>query len=242
MNGKKWHDYLREGLVDQALTEARLEHPKNRAKMTLSIGAIYMWSRKYRSALDVFEEAIKSPPGERAGGVADVDHGMAGTASWCLEQSGLALDHWRRGMNTPYAIAGANTRTALLLYTASILAPELLSRETAEQLLVEKSHEWNFKHWPGPIAAFVLGTISQEEAMERGSVRNRGTLGATAHWQLKFYGMMRAAAAGKLDAVNLEKEMRLALGKPVQPCLEGREFFYFLRCEEFYLARHFSRS
>ena len=152
-----WIDEVGADRIDQALGNLRLQlrssslFPSN----YYSLGAVYMWSGDYKSALAHFDEQIRAGlPRNPAG---DAAFAMAGAAAWCLGKEKLAVTYWREGTTPAFAVAGANTRTSLLLYAASVLKPETFSVEAAHELLREKASQWRVENWPGPIAEYIVG-------------------------------------------------------------------------------------
>jgi tetratricopeptide (TPR) repeat protein len=221
-----WIDELRADRIDQALDHLRqeLQSPSN----YYSLGAVYMWSEDYQSALVHFDEQIRAalprnPP-------SDLTFGMAGAAAWCLGDEKLAIEYWRKGTTAGYAVAGANTRTALLLYAASVMKPAAFSTESAEKLLVKKANHWRVENWPGPIAQYILGTACEQEV--------RHTDPNPKSWQFDFYKLLKTTASASTEMHKLERGVQNLLNVKGSEYSAGIKFFYFLRLEEFYLARH----
>jgi hypothetical protein len=141
----RWIEELRADRINQALADLRLdlESPSN----FYSLGAVYMWTGDYESALVHFDEQIQAAlPRNPA---ADVSFGMAGAAAWCLEDEKSAVRYWQEGTTAAYAVGGANTRTALLLYVASVLKPDTFSAVAAHNLLRKKANHRRVESWPG---------------------------------------------------------------------------------------------
>jgi hypothetical protein len=127
-----------------------------------------MWSGDYRLARAQFDEQIRAALPLKA--PADSTFGMAG-AAWCLGDEKLAIEYWRKGTTAKYAVAGANTRTELLLYVASLLSPGTFPVDSAQQLLITKASHWRVKNWPGPIAQYILGTAFEQEVRQKAVFR-----------------------------------------------------------------------
>ncbi len=239
MASEKWLDQLKAGMHDEAIEELKHSEAYRRipASLELNIGVAHMWAEDYQAALMHFRAML--PRAHRG----DIDYGMAGSAAWCLGQEEIAVDYWKKGVDAPYAIAGANTRTPLLLFMTSMLKPEMFSRNVAQELLVKKSVEWQIKNWPGPIAEFILGKASEETARKSGGDREtQGQLWPHQAWQFSFYKLLSAVVVGEMSPTTLKGALRTAIDVSGSECLEGLNFFDFLRLEEFYVARHFSRS
>jgi lipoprotein NlpI len=234
-----WVNSVRSGNRRKALEQLQSE-PDSPSK-TSSLGALFMWKGDFKSALNHYQAHILSNlPRDPAG---DLSFGMAGSAAWCLGDEKLAVKHWRKGLTAGYAIGGANTRIALLLYAVSVLNRDVSSREAAEKLLEQKASHWRVKNWPGPIAQFILGTATEEEVKKQALFRNREpTRQNPMSWQFAFYRLMKAAASGTITNATFEKKIKKLLVVEGSEYLEGENLFYFLRLEELYIARHWLSS
>jgi len=237
MLGDSWIDELRAEHTVQVVDYLRreLQTPRLYPSNYHSLGAVYIWSGDYQSALAHFDEQIRAALPRNAPG--DSTFGMAGAAAWCLGDEKLAIEYWRNGTTAKYAIGGANTRTELLLYAASVLKPVTFSTESAEKLLAKQASHWRVKNWPGPIAQYILGTASEQEVRQKAVVRNGDAAQPNPKsWQFDFYKLLKIAASTEVDA--LESEFHNLLNIKASEHLAGIKLFYFLRLEEFYLARH----
>ena len=238
MLGDSWIDELRADRIPQVVDYLREElqalrmYPSN----YYSLGAVYMWSGEYRSALAHFDEQIRAALPSNV--PADSSFGMAGAAAWCLGDEKLAINYWRKGTTAGYAGAGANTRTELLLYAASLLNPATFRVESVEQLLIKKARHWRVKNWPGPIAQYILGIASEQEARQK-AVDRVGELAAPnpMSWQFNFYKLLTTTASAEKEMRVLESGLQNLVNVKGSEYLAGIKFFSFLRLEEFYLVR-----
>jgi|HubBroStandDraft_6_1064221.scaffolds.fasta_scaffold22848_4 hypothetical protein len=239
MLGDSWVDELRADRIAQVVEHLRkeLQTPRLYPSNYYSLGAVYMWSKDYRSALAHFDEQIQAALPLNV--PADSTFGMAGAAAWCLGDKKLAIKYWRNGTAAKYAVAGANTRTELLLYVASLLDPATLSVESAQQLLIKKASQWRVTNWPGPIAQLILGTASEQEVRQKTADRE-GDLAEPnpMSWQVDFYKLLMTAASAGKEIRALESGLQNLVNVKGSEYLAGIKFFNFLRVEEFYLARH----
>lgn len=239
MIGDSWIDELRADRLAQAVDYLRRELQTSRLDPSnyYSLGAVYMWSEDYRSALAHFDEQIRAALPRNVPG--DSTFGMAGAAAWCLGDEKLAIKYWRKGTTAGYAVAGAYTRAELLLYVASLLDPATFSVESARQLLIKKAGHWRVKNWPGPIAQYILGTASEQE-VRRKAVFRKGDPSEPnpMSWQFDFYKLLTSAASAVKETRALESGLQDLVNVKGSEYLAGIKFFYFLRVEEFYLARH----
>jgi hypothetical protein len=234
-----WIDDVRSGRAKEAIDYLREElrtarmYPSN----FYSLGAVYMWSGDYQSALAHFDEQIRAALPRNA--PADSTFGMAGAAAWCLGDEKLAIKYWRNGTTAGYAVAGANTRTELLLFAASVLKPDSFSAESAEELLLKKASHLRVKNWPGPIAQYILGTVSDEEVQQEALRTHRDSVRPNPNsWQFELYKLLRIAVSPGTPRKRLENDVRKLLNVEGSEYLAGIKLFYFLRVEEFYLTRH----
>jgi len=240
MLNDSWIDDLRAGRVDEALDQLRhneLLSDTFSPSDYYSLGAVYMWSGDYQSALTHFDEQIRARLPRNSPG--DSTFGMAGAAAWCLGDEKSAIKYWRKGITAGYAVGGANTRTELFLYAASVLKPDSFSTESAEKLLLKKASHWRIKNWPGPIAQYILGAASDQQAREEALYAYREPVGPNPYsWQFEFYKLLRAAGPSCAARDTLKSELHDLLNVDGTDYVAGLKLFYFLRVEEFYLTRH----
>lgn len=239
MHGDSWIDELRSDRIAQVVDYLRkeLQRPTLYPSNYYSLGAVLMWSGDYRSALAHFDEQIRTALPRNMPG--DSTFGMAGAAAWCLGDKKLAVKYWRDGTAAKYAVGGANTRTELLLYAASVLSPSTFTVESAEQLLVKKAAHWCVRNWPGPIAQYILGTAFEPEVRLKTPDREGDAAEPNPKsWQLDFYKLLTTATSHEKEICALEDGLRNLVNVKGSEYLAGMKFFYFLRVEEFYLARH----
>jgi tetratricopeptide (TPR) repeat protein len=198
MLGDSWIDELRADRIAEVVDYLRkeLQTPHLYPSNYYSLGAVYMWSGDYRSALAHFDEQIRAALPRNAPG--DSTFGMAGSAAWCLGDEKLAIKYWRKGTTTQYAVGGANTRTELLLYAASLLNPATFPVESTEQLLIKKASHQRMKNWPGPIAQYILGIASEQEVRQKAVDRESDPAEPNPmSWQFDFYKLLTTAASAR---------------------------------------------
>lgn len=230
MAATKWLEELWAGRT--ALALGLLQEERESPGKLYSLGSVYMWTYEFQMARSYFEKLLDKP--DRS----DFFFGMAGTAAWCTGEKKLATRHWRKGVSAPRTVGGANTRTALLLYAASVLEPGTYSTESAIKILRTRADQWRVRNWPGPIAQLILGKTTEDGA--RQASRNpihRNSL-KSAIWKFRFYVLLRQFLSCDMNPSAFREELRrlVAVEGSEYICLEN--LFYFLRCEELYLARN----
>jgi lipoprotein NlpI len=165
--------------------------------------------------------------------------GMAGAAKWCLNQRTDAVKEWHRALSCTYT-DGARIRIPLLLYFASVVAPDVYSDAEAQELLLKRVESAWARNWPGAVGEFVLGRIDEQSLQAKCSgVNNRDTL--SRHWYIQFYIGVREYAKGHIS--RFEELMRLTSSvsdDDFNP--DHASFRWKLGYEEFFLARHYSKS
>jgi tetratricopeptide (TPR) repeat protein len=239
MLGDSWIDELRSDRIAEVVDHLRkeLQTPSLYPSNYYSLGAVYLWSGDYRSALAHFDKQIGAAlPGNVPG---DSSFAMAGAAAWCLGDEKLAIKYWRDGTTAKYAVGGASTRIELLLYAASLLNPSAFPVGSAKQLLIKKADHWRVKNWPGPIAQYILGIASEQEVRQKAVDRESDPAELNPKsWQFDFYKLLTTAASTGKEIRALEIGLQNLVNVKRSEYLAGIKFFYFLRMEEFYLARH----
>jgi len=95
------------------------------------------------------------------------------------------------------------------------------------------------KNWPGPIAQYILGTASDQEVREEALRTHRDPVQPNPNsWQFEFYRLLKTAAPSGTATHTLKSELHNLLNVDGSDYIAGIKLFYFLRVEEFYLARH----
>lgn len=125
----------------------------------MELGVALLWLRKYDLAASHFGSIIANNP--KCG---DNDYGMAGVANWCLGKPTEAVKLWKAGLKAKYARAsGLGICMPLLLFLASKLQPEAMDEGIAKKLITDKTADIRIKNWPGPIAKWLIGQITEDE-------------------------------------------------------------------------------
>jgi hypothetical protein len=189
-----------------------------------------MWAGDYTVACQHFHQAIETYQ-QRT----DIFYGMAGAAKWCMEAPDAATKYWLSGIDAPYAVGGSVVRLPLLLFAASILRPGIFPRQEAESIMRQKVKDPRAKNWPGPLAKFVLSLIDESSLSESGKENE-----ALPHrmWLAIFYKRLLDLSREKLNLAEFRSMMREMVETSRVEWSKEAHFFYLMRCEEFFIARH----
>jgi tetratricopeptide (TPR) repeat protein len=127
-------------------------------------GLALLGMRNYHAAEGVFAEIVRSnrqtPDTSSAG-----EYLALGVCQWCQDQPHEAIASWRSGLDAHYTdAAGGVEAPATLLYAARRLHDPAIERE-ALQLLRRHMASAQLGNWPGAIAPYLLGAISEQEVL-----------------------------------------------------------------------------
>jgi tetratricopeptide (TPR) repeat protein len=229
---------LRGNAAMAAIEDMRREYGRElTASQIMTLGVAYLWVGNYQDAFEHFDCVAQSSPRSsvanprRSAGF----FGMAGAAKWCLGQTDEAINQWRAGLGADYADAAGGIRLPMLLFSASIVKPSIISKEEAAPMLEKKTHDPRVSNWPGPLGQFILGQIDQSTLS--GSlvgVHERDT--TMRRWLADFY-----FGIAELEHGN-ERGFKRAMRQTVESALdESKPERFFTGClwhEEFFLARN----
>lgn len=225
---------LRAGKRDQErglklVQQAYLTTPE--ASESMQLGVAYLWTHRFEVAYEHFQEEIRA---NRIKG--DHLYGMAGVAKWCLDEPDEAIAQWRAGLKAPYTRDGHGVIMPLLLYFGSVLNPAVFEINLAKRLLLDKTRDSRVKHWPGPIAQFILGQITDSELSDQsGGNSDSETRGLL--WEASFYkAVLTYQNDGKFSQFKGEMSNLTDMS---QPDWINEDFFLSaVWREEFFLARY----
>ena len=198
----------------------------------MELGVAYLWTGDYPSASTHFENAIRNYPQSMSS-----FYGMAGAAQWCVGKYPAAVERWSAGLGAQYAdAAGLGVRLPLLLFVASILAPDAFPMSKAEDVLAEKAKDIRANHWPGALSRLVLnrklsqGNETLIPAVKESEKNHRD-------WLIQFYRCTLDYSAGNLSPSQFTGFMR-SLTDTSQPSFSDQRYFLSLIWrEEFFIAR-----
>jgi tetratricopeptide (TPR) repeat protein len=229
-------DLLRVGKNDEALVQMRDTYAKDRsASAAMELGVAYLWVGAYQEARQHFDGFIQAYPRH-----ADIIYGMAGVARWCLKDRAGAAEMWHAGLRCKFADAAGGVGLPLLLFFASVAAPEILAMDHAEKLLSERMNDPRTRNWPGALARFVLGQIDEGRLRSECLDKNESET-TMRHLQADFYVAVLQRARG--NAALSAETMRHVAGLPWSEYDSSKRIFLAkLWQEEFFLARHESHA
>jgi hypothetical protein len=223
---------LRAGKVEEGLRPFVHAHSKEpTASHIMELGVAYLWVKRYDAAWDHFRSTNAAYPKHGSG-----FYGMAGVAKWCMGECDEAARQWVAGLDVQFAdTCGLGIRLPLLLFFASVVKPATYRRRVAEKLLKDKSEDSRITDWPGPIARWLLGQISDDELRNQ----SRGLDDADTcdrYWLARFYQNVFQYGAGE------RSNFRETMGKLADTSSPewSDETFFLARMwsEEFFLARY----
>jgi tetratricopeptide (TPR) repeat protein len=157
-------DHVFGGAVDQGLALMRDCLASKRTPSTpTGLGIAYLWLERYATAWEHYQDAIETYPYTMDGFYKE-----AGVAKWCLNEPEIAIQQWQLGLRATYTEGAGGVSSALLLFAASILRPEVIARKTAEQFLTKKVQSKSpfAKNWPSHLGKFMLSLIDEEALRE----------------------------------------------------------------------------
>jgi hypothetical protein len=208
-----------EGRYDEAISRLYEQYEEIGADGFLgNIGCAYMLKGDPDRAVEIMEGLLSR---KYAG---TTHYALAGVANWLCCGHEQAVSLWKKGRSCQYTDAAGGMELPLLLFYASVRTPVLIGKDETKDLLQQQlQHSWA-ACWPGPLGAFVLGKMTEDEARQKAvftveEVTRRQTM------QVEFYAGLRALAGG--DARRFNACMKRCAST------KGGEL-----TNEFYLARH----
>jgi tetratricopeptide (TPR) repeat protein len=233
-------DLLRRGFFEQGLTlmqESLNEDPNPSALVTLGLG--YLWAGKYEETRKLFQDWM-----DKYQITSEIYFAMIGAAQWCLDDYVPASESWKLGLHAQRIDMAGGIESPLFLWIASVLRPNDKLRREAVKILEKKVKSDKVRHWPGPLAQFILGQIDERTLYERSIIRlsaNRRLIGKTPprrEWTIVFYKHVRELERGGLSSNDFQKEMRELVDTSSPTWSEEEDFLQLVRNPEFYIARH----
>jgi tetratricopeptide (TPR) repeat protein len=215
------------------------DHPES--QHFLGRGDAFVGLGQYAQALEDYRTATEYRHRERGGCLDDLGPISIGATLWLMDREKEAAATWHEGVKalldgkTTYADAAGGVTTGLLLWFASFRGELDEFRNDALRLLKDRARARRIESWPGPIALFALGRLSeralldaavsrpsftqyiQPDTLKRGDDKNVS--------QASFY---LAASAIQSDQPRARERLQTCISR-------GDDIRPF---PEFYLARH----
>ncbi|HVX14138.1 MAG TPA: hypothetical protein VHC22_23330 [Pirellulales bacterium] len=192
MQDNLWYQ-LRHGSREWALERmAAAYRQKPDAANIMQLGSALLLVEDYDAAWHHFQQAIQTYRWSM-----DSFHLGAGAADWCLVRREAAVAEWDRGLRCGYSDP-ARLNVPLVLYFASVLAPDLYPDVDARILLIKRADHAMAQYWPGPIAQYLLGRIDEAGLMSACVATSKWDF-AHRHWVAGFYIGVREYAKGKVS-------------------------------------------
>jgi hypothetical protein len=94
------------------------------------------------------------------------DYIFRGIAYWLLGKKKEAIDAWEFSATCMYADAAGGVDTQLLLFFASLVNKDAATKSKVMKNLRRKAKSKRAVNWPGPLAQFALGDISETQLLE----------------------------------------------------------------------------
>lgn len=225
---------LRGGDIEQGLTlmqESFNGDPTPSTLVTLGLG--YLWAEKYEAAWKHFQHWM-----DRYQVTMDAYFTLVGVAQWCLDDPITASESWRLGLRALNIDMAGGIESPLLLWVASVLRPNDIMRREAIQILRKKVKNPKVRHWPGPLAQFVLGQIDEVDLNERSKERLSQEPSPRREWEIKFYKSIFQLERGGLNRSGFEGAMQGLVDTSAPEWSDEKSFLQLVRNPEFYIARH----
>jgi lipoprotein NlpI len=128
-------------------------HLRNKAIALLNL-------MKYDEVFNIASEIIKITNGKN-----DSDYIMAGIACWLQGKQKEAVDIWRDGLKTQYTDAAGGIEIPALMYYASVVSGDTNLEKEAISLLKKKYKSKAVANFPGSIAGYLLGKLSEPDLL-----------------------------------------------------------------------------
>jgi len=141
----------------------------------------------YQDAANLCRDIIKLERGE-----ADADFIFLGVSYWLSGRHEKAVESWRAATDTKYTDAAGGVGLWLLLFFAANKLNISLLKQESEQKLDALCKDVAIGNWPGPIARYVLGQISDTDLL--GATSEQPILKSKQICQAEFYIGVRAMA------------------------------------------------
>ncbi|MHB1044152.1 MAG: hypothetical protein ACYC0Q_15125 [Eubacteriales bacterium] len=218
-----------DGKIDEALALYTRDIENDFSSVTLiGRGRAYLYLNELDKALADFEMAAKIREQVNLGPT-DGHLQMIGVTLWLKGKEQEAADVWNRLVQDhladkiEYSDRAGGVESGNLLWYAASFEKFRNYRKQAEKLLKKKSKHERIKYWPGPVAQYLLGNMSEDDLILTARKSNREK-----RYLCEAYFYIGARALSKGDKKHFRKAMADSVATGPPNYVEN----------EFYLARY----
>ncbi len=235
-------ELLSKGRNKEALLEmSRLYERTSNASNAISYGVVMLVANEYDGAFRFFLDLSRKGTFN-----SESECVFAGVSRWCVGCEEEAVKLWRKGSVANFAPAGNCTQSALLIWTASIILPHLVSRGLAQSTLESVAGDPRIETWPGTLAQWVAGLIDRDtlESSKQRYVRQVNPK-ADLHqrtWLIKYYEELLLLAEGKYAIESFSKSMEVLADTTAVEWRDTSSYTLLVRQAEFFIARNAGRQ
>jgi lipoprotein NlpI len=198
------------------------------------LGIAFLWIRDYQAAATFFDDVLEREPIRIV-----TPYILGGVAKWCMGDRLRAAESWRKGCDCDYSDAAGGVEARLLILFNAILSRDPQALKDAERILSILAEEKQIQFWPGPIAEYCIGYISEEILLKRaldGTKLNR----QLQLWQANFYAGVVALRQGNNQRFH-DLMKKTAIVSRRELASNWETLYDKLLGAEFFLARHESQ-
>jgi len=197
-----------------------------------SLGFAYLLQEEYSAAWKLCQEALRTQRW-----TSSIYFEIAGTAQWCLNDPAAAIESWKAGMGAQYGDAAGGARVRLLLFVASVLRPDAISRNQARKLLEKKRSQKRIGSWPGQLVRLCLDELEIDFELEKAKsdLQHR-------KWEIAFYSILTRFRDLRIDSDELSSTFQQLVTLPGEPQAGHPGLGDVLRAPEYYIARYESKG
>ncbi|HEV3412203.1 MAG TPA: hypothetical protein VG101_06985 [Puia sp.] len=97
----------------------------------------------------------------------DSDAIFLGIAYWFLNEKEKSVKIWKEGIGSKYTDAAGGVELQIILYFSSISLQDIKLKEQSAKAIQKIVKAKRAVNWPGPLGAYVIGRISEEELFSK---------------------------------------------------------------------------
>lgn len=149
------------GLAYEKITEHIDKNPQDFIRYAYNRGLCLLNLEDPKHALLDFEKLIDLRPDSDSGYIG------AGIALWWLNRKIDAVNMWKNAIKCKYTDAAGGVMGPALIFFASSMLNDLDLEKYSIRILKAKYRTKRAGAWPGPIAGFILGKITETDLLEK---------------------------------------------------------------------------